>query len=150
MEVETREAEIKLMVKDKEVRQLKEKVEREAWVVIMQPKSFEDYKEKDLVPLLTWYDIQRKEWGDKPKKLWLWKDIVEKGTQLPSYEKWTEADDEKLEDLKKMDINIKNTALGRLQSFEKRKLDAAVDSMTQDERDTLRRKLDGLDKSNNN
>ncbi|KAL7546421.1 hypothetical protein ACHAWF_015054 [Thalassiosira exigua] len=149
MEIDTREAEIKLMTKDKEVRKLKKQAERDAWAVIIQPKSCDEYKDKDLVPLLTWYNVPRKDWGPKPNKLKLWKDILDKGTQPPSYEKWTEADDAKLEDLEKMEIDMKDTALGRLQSFEKRKLDAAVDSMDQDEREKLRRKLDYLDRSDN-
>ncbi|KAL7548008.1 hypothetical protein ACHAWF_016321 [Thalassiosira exigua] len=59
MEVKTLEAEIKLMAKDKEVHQLKTKAERDAWAVIMQTKSCNEYKEKDLVPLLTRYDVPR-------------------------------------------------------------------------------------------
>ncbi|KAL7532024.1 hypothetical protein ACHAWF_009676 [Thalassiosira exigua] len=145
MEVETREAEIKLMEKDKGIRQQMEKVEREAWAVIMQPVPIQSYKDSDLAVLLTWHQVPRKDWGNKTNKVKLWKEILEKVTQPPSFEKWTEADDAKLEDLKKMEIDMKDTALGRQLSFEKRKMEAALESMDQDERAKLRRKLDELD-----
>ena len=47
--------------------------------------------------------------------------------------------------MKKMKVDMKDTALGRLEATKKRELAAAVPKMSQDERDQLRRKLDELD-----
>ena len=47
--------------------------------------------------------------------------------------------------LKKMEFDIKDTALGRMVKIEKRKMDAVIDQMDKEERDNLRRKLEELD-----
>ena len=72
------------------------------------------------------------------------KDLL-KNQQPPAYDKWTAAEEEHLQELKKMKVDMKDTALGRLEATKKRELAAAVPKMSQDERDQLRRKLDELD-----
>ena len=51
--------------------------------------------------------------------------------------------------MKKMEIDIKDTALGRHKALKKRECLAAVDDMDEDERAEFRRKLDMADSANN-
>ena len=58
---------------------------------------------------------------------------------------WGESDEANLEELKKMEIGMKDTALGRLKQTRKREMMASMEEFDMGERVTIRRKLDELD-----
>ena len=82
---------------------------------------------------------------EKAEKLSIMKEILDGDRQPPVHDKWTDEEEAELVELKKMEIDMKDTALGRQMKIEKRKMEAVVDKMGPEERDNLRRKLDDLD-----
>ena len=66
-------------------------------------------------------------------------------TPAPAYENWTDADEARLLHLTTQPIYIGDTALGRHQLVKKMELHAAVDSMSKEERDELREKMNAAD-----
>ena len=70
---------------------------------------------------------------------------MEEGLEPPPPRTWTPEDEAKLLAAKSSEIDIEDTALGRHKATLKRELDAAVDSMKEGERASLRRRLDEAD-----
>ena len=63
----------------------------------------------DINNLLIWYEVPRKQWKNVEwKKNW-WKFVK---WDPPSYEKWTDKDEKKLQDLKIAGISLDDTAYG--------------------------------------
>ena len=106
-----------------------------------------------LVPLLDrillWHGKSKDELNERKanKLLWMKEIIDEQRHQPPRYDKWTTEDEDRLADLKKMEIDIGDTALGRHKALKKRECVASLNDMDRNERDALRRKLDMLDNS---
>ncbi len=65
-------------------------------------------------------------------------EIMETRLDPPAFSNWTDSDGVRLAKLKKLKINIKNTALGRHQSTMKKKLFASAATMTAEEMEALR------------
>ena len=76
-----------------------------------------------------------------PDKRRVWKEIVEEGRSPPSYEKWTEGDEERLMATLKSDLTLADTRFGRAVATKKRELEASADFMSREERDRMIRKL---------
>ena len=59
--------------------------------------------------------------------------ILESKREPPPFESWTEADEAKITELEKFEIEVGDTALGRQRLVRKRELFASVASMTPEE-----------------
>jgi hypothetical protein len=79
-----------------------------------------------------------------PDKRRVWKEIFEEGRSLPSFEKWTEEDKERLMDTTKSDLSLADTRFGRAVATRKRELEASVDFMSREERERMIQKLSEL------
>ena len=79
-----------------------------------------------------------------PDKHRVWKEIVEKGRLPPSYEKWTEEDEERLMASSNSKLTLADTWFGRVIATKKRELEASMDFMSRDERDKMIKKLNKL------
>ena len=85
------------------------------------------YLAKELTTLLKWYQIPAKEMPKgKAACVARWQEIVEKGLQPPTYEKWTADDEAKLEKMKEFKIEIEDTALGRRRETSKRQMFSSI------------------------
>jgi len=150
MEVHVREKEIAELEKLKKDRLKLLKIEQEgraAWdsapLATCPVTNPTPWKVPLLNSILLWYGKSKDELkAAKTVKLQWMKEIIDEQRQPPSYDKWTDIDEAKLVDMKKMDIDIKDTALGRHKALKKRECLAAVDDMDEEERAEFRRKLD--------
>ena len=61
--------------------------------------------------------------------------IWEGGLKPPLFEAWTDADEAKLEELKAMDIDMSQTAVGRLKNLKMREAFISVREMNKEERE---------------
>ena len=82
---------------------------------------------------------------NKQAMMRMWNDICIRNAMPPAYCNWTIEDEAKFVELKKKEISMGDTAYGRLVAVRQREYSAAVDTMSKEDRDTLRTKLDGLD-----
>ena len=98
-------------------------------------------------PILLWYGVvatkSKLNKIEKTEKLSIMKEILDGVRQPPVHDKWTDEEEAELVELKKMEIDMKDTALGRQMKIEKRKMEAVIEGP--EERDNLRRKLGDLD-----
>ena len=86
--------------------------------------------------------MQGDEKGSKvPDKRRVWKEIFDEGRSPPSYEKWTEEDEERLMASSKSELTFADTQFRRAIATKKRELEASVDFMRREERDRMIRKL---------
>ena len=100
----------------------------------------------ELEKLLLWYTgVPKKDLGKKAEKMAKWAKIVDEKATPPVHEKWTPENESKLEQLKKKDIKIGDTAYGRLVAGKKRELDAASAYYDKSERAGMRAKFDLMD-----
>ena len=98
--------------------------------------------------LLAWYQVPNQTIKEQykyilAKKMW-WQSIVRDGVLPPAYQQWTQEDEANFVELSKKEIDMKHTALGRLKEVRARECIASVDSMTDEQRSDLQRKLDAL------
>ena len=77
-----------------------------------------------------------------PYKLVQWQNIVTSKKAPPLFTCWTNDDEERMNGLTTESISITDTHYGRHAALMERELEAAVDSMSRDKRNELRRKLD--------
>ncbi len=71
------------------------------------------YNMKELETLLKRYSFPTKDMGNKAKRLQTWRAILQSKADPPAFEPWTAEDEAKLKEKQKMDISIKDKALGR-------------------------------------
>ncbi len=82
----------------------------------------------------------------KEQKITRWKEIVASWKPPPSYERWTEVDEQRLVSLQSEDvIGIGDTMFGSEVALKKRELEAAANHFTQEERAAMHRKLEEMD-----
>mmetsp|Transcript_17495 Transcript_17495/g.42058 ORF Transcript_17495/g.42058 Transcript_17495/m.42058 type:complete len:194 (-) Transcript_17495:107-688(-) len=82
---------------------------------------------KELTILLKWYQIPAKELPKgKAACVARWQEILEKGLQPPTYERWTADDEAKLEEMKEFKFGIEDTALGRRRETSKRQMFSSI------------------------
>ena len=113
------------MEDDKKARKKLTDVEEKATEALARVGSdFERLKATELTDLLRWYQVPPNELGGKDANYNKWLEIC--GVVPPSYLKWTDVDEAQLVELKKREINIYDTALGRHQETNRRELKASI------------------------
>jgi|EP01082_Thalassiosira_pseudonana_P008128 hypothetical protein len=97
------------------------------------------YKLHELKVILKYYQVQRYSSMKRSEALAKFEEI--RGTPAPAYGNWTDADERELLDLTTKPISIGDTALGRHRTVKKMELHAAIHTMSKEEREELRNKL---------
>ena len=93
---------------------------------------------------MKWHQVKMEKGAKVPDKRRVWKEICEEGRSPPSYEKWTEEDEERLMATTKSDLSLADTQFGREVATKKRELEASADFMSREERERMIRKLHKL------
>ena len=91
------------------------------------------WKVAELDALLAWYKVPNTNKLDKAKKIEKWKNICEKNLRPPLYEAWTDEDENALMEASREDLNIGDTALGRLEKKRKQEFIQSARSLTEEE-----------------
>jgi len=147
LEISVKEKEIAEMEKVKKTRLDRAKIEQEGLAALEKAKLLlpvvNDNRWK--VPLLDaillhWKGKASTE-GKKGPKIELITTIMAELPPPPVIEKWTEQDEAALTELKKKEIDIADTALGRYKATKKRELEASLDDMSKEELVRLKRKV---------
>jgi hypothetical protein len=122
-------------------------VEEKAIAIMAQGKSIGSCTVAKLDVLLVWHQATKNKGAKKADKLEQWKQILESEMRPPDYDRWTAEDEERLVGLAVQGdtIGISNTRYGREIAPKKRELEAAVNSMTWEERKTWQQRLEELD-----
>ena len=81
------------------------------------------------------------------EKAGITKEIIDGVREPPPHGKWSTDNEAELVDLKKKEINMGDTALGRHQAVQKSEMEASIDVMNSEERQIVRRKLDMMEHS---
>ena len=152
LEIPLVQKKIKAMSDDKNSRLAAEDIEKEARGVLAQAKGPETFSGPELTILMKWHHIPMPPGFNKPQKLAKWNEILASQTTgspilPPPYTKWTEADEDELEKLKKLEIDIKDTELGRHAEMKRREMFASLPTMSKEERDRLQKELDSFKES---
>ena len=147
MEINLREKEVVSMKADRQKRLDSEAAHMAAKSILCMAKGPQSYTAKELTVLLKWYNVPMKEVTSKALKMAKWQAIMVSLADPPSYDVWTNADEEKLIELSNMDVSMADTSLGRLRERKKRELFASVATMTDEERDALRAEMDAVNPS---
>ncbi len=74
----------------------------------------------DLTILLTWRKVPKVISMNKEQNLLKWLRIVTLGKSLPSYEKWTEEDDLRLQEAQLDVVNMAHMTLGQMEALKKK------------------------------
>ena len=130
--------------KEKKLRLGLQAAEESARAILALGKLVEDLKGADLDVLLKWHQVKMEKGAKVPDKRRVWSEIVEEGRSPPSYEKWTEEDEERLMATAKSSLTLADTRFGREVATRKRELEASVDFMSREERERMIRKLHEL------
>jgi hypothetical protein len=130
--------------KEKKLRLGLQAAEESARAILALGKLVEDLKGADLDVLLKWHQVKMEKGAKVPDKRRVWKEIFEEGRSPPSYEKWTEEDEERLMATTKSNLSLADTRFGRTVATRKRELEASVDFMSREERERMIRKLHEL------
>ena len=86
--------------------------------------DFDWLKATDLTDLLLWYQVPPNKLGGKGANYNKWMEIF--GVEPPPYLKWNNVDKAQLVELKKREIDISNTVLGRNQEKKWREIEASL------------------------
>ncbi len=98
-----------------------------------------------LETLLKWHYVPKAQKEKKASMVAWWAIIWEGGLQPPSFQVWKDEDEAKLEELKSMDIDISQTAIGWFKELKKREAFISVRDMNEEEQEKIRRSLDEID-----
>ena len=102
-------------------------------------KSPSQYVVKEMLTLLRWYKVDLEKYQLRANGLRKWEEILRSNVQPPSYQKWSDDDEAKLVDLKRKEIKISDTALGRHRDFQKRELLAGMVKMSEIELEEVKK-----------
>jgi hypothetical protein len=141
IEMASRSKDAAAIEKDKKLQLGQQAAEESAQAILALGKPVDDIKGVDLDVLLKWHQVKMEKGAKVPDKHRVWKKIVEKGRSPPSYEKWTEEDEERLMATSKSGLTLADTRFGRAVATKKRELEASADFMSREERDRMIRKL---------
>lgn len=144
-ELEVREKEVADMKKDKDRRLQLAKIEQAGHAVLAKNKDVASLTVTELESLLNWYQAPKVKGALKADKLEQWKQILESGNEPPPFEKWTDEDDSMLHYLETKEIELGDTAYGRLLALKEREFGATLRTMSKAKRDELRMQLDAMD-----
>ena len=151
VELPKRENEIKAMEMDKLERIKGDQLRRNAEVILVARrdalvnKQYNVLNAAELETLLKWHNVPKAHKEKKAGMVARWATIWEGGLKPPFFEVWTDVDESKLEELKAMDIDMSQTALGRLKELKKREAFISVREMNEEEREKMRRSLDEIE-----
>ncbi len=124
--------------KEKTLRQRQERTESNAWAIL--EKTANDptkFTASNLTILLTWHQQPKVASMKKDAKLNAWLRIVKQNEVPPPFEKWTNANDLKLEEAKPDIVEMEHTHLGHMEALKKKELVLAARAMSQEEFDQL-------------
>ncbi len=141
-EKKSREEEISVLTKKKDMFVKMRSVEYKAKELLQRGGK---YKLVELKVILKYYQVKgfsSYRLSDAEAKL---EEINGQGAPAPSFEDWTNEDEERLLLLSTKPIYIGDTALGRLECLKKMEVNAAIDSMSKEERDELHAKMNAAD-----
>ena len=121
------------LAKEKKVSQQQERTESNA-LDILQRKGNDATKLNlgDLSILLTWHQVSKVGDMNKDKKLAEWLRIVDSRKLLPSFEKWTDDDEVRLEEVQSDIIDMAHMALGHMEELKKKELVLVARAMSQE------------------
>jgi len=100
--------------------------------------------------LLKWHNVQKDQSSKKEAKLIHWRQIWEEKVEPPPFERWTSEDESKLMALKTMNIDMSETAAGKLEARKKREAHLAVKKMNCEERDRLKQTIMTMEDEDDN
>ena len=98
--------------------------------------NYKDVSVQDLTALLAWHKIPKEKLKMSDMVAW-WKEICNNHVPPPKFERWTSQDEEELEQLKTVEIDMAETALGRYVALMKRTAVAYVLDFTDEEWESL-------------
>lgn len=137
------EEEAKVVQADKKKRQECEKNENAALAILQNGQAIDNLKKAELEVLFAWHGIPKNEQGTNMKeRTSKWRAIVASKKEAPSYQKWTDEEEQKLKNLHNVDVPMKDTAVGRLQALRRREAKLSLKTMTPEERKTF---MDNID-----
>ena len=116
-------------------------VEDKALTILQQERSVQLLNVKELDVLLAWHQAPKVS-GAKKQTSWYNVRKLWPAKRPPLFAHWTNDDEERMNGLTTKSISIADTHYGRHAALKERELEAAVDSMSRDKRNELRRKLD--------
>jgi len=87
----------------------------------------------DLTILLAWHKVPKVIGTNKEQKLTKWGRIVSSGKPPPSYEKWTEEDELRLEEAQLDVVEMAHTTLGQMEALKKKELVLVARAMSEEE-----------------
>lgn len=140
-ELNNRKREIGQLEKEKVLRLDMERREREAVAILEKELPVSQLTNAHLEKLLAWHGVQKNKMGKADERRQKWMVMKDQKKPPPQFEKWTEEDERKLEELKSSEINISDTALGRLQQTNMRQFKATFNSMSPGSKREYIRKL---------
>ena len=97
----------------------------------------------DCGKLLTWHGIDNTNLSAEQKKA-KWSKIAAENRPEPTFEKWTNDDEARLEELKSTNLSIEDTELGRKKKAQETESLAAFASMTPEGKAEYLRKLNSM------
>ncbi len=104
-----------------------------------------EYKLEEMKAILKYHQVKGCTSFNKPQAAAKLQEIISSGKPAPTNENWTDAEEQELLTLTTKPITMGDTSLGRLQMVKRMELHAAVNTMTKEERDEMRNKLDAAD-----
>ena len=97
----------------------------------------------DCGKLLTWHGVDNTNLCAEQKKA-KWSKIAAENRPKPTFERWTDDDEAMVEELKRTDLSMENTELGRKKKALQTESLAAFASMTPEEKTEYLRKLNSM------
>lgn len=147
MVVPERQRQIKAPESVKEIRVKLLRVEAAGQAVAADNIPIDELKVGQLEALLDWYKVDRKAMKKKDEKKAKWAEI--RSQPPPLFERWTDDEGSNLVELRKMKIEMKDTALGRAEAMQKKDAHRAVGKMTPAELEELQATIDARKASQN-
>ena len=144
-ELHNQKREYEQMEAQKKKRKTMEKRQEEGKLVLQKNKNIDMLNDTELKKLLAWYQIPAKETKTLAERRAKWKEIVEKKMKVPSCQLWTEEDEQKLNQMKSDEVDIKKTQLRRVKNINKLEFEANFKGMTKEERQEILSKLKSID-----
>ena len=111
--------------------------------------NYKTVSTKELDVLMQWYGVEKKGMK-KEEKVAKWKESRLSGTAPLVVHEWTDEDEERLMTIKKKEIDMSETYLGRYAAIQKRNAVGAILDLTNEEWEAVKtmREADTLDRAN--
>ncbi len=133
-EMSTREKEMKRLTTEKNRRLKQMKVEEKGQRVLdTKGDDSKSWTVADVDAVLAWYNHPQRNKLSKELKLKAWDAIRDRGKPPPTYERWTDDDEQELLAASNMNITVDDTALGRARKKKELDLAQAIRMMTKEE-----------------